>query len=174
MDNDKVATTVYMHDKALVGFVSLPHGRRLSDFLNGRSVGLNEDNFRFITLTDVTIYHRDGTRENAETAYVNKSNIELLATLDGDLARGIGAQKSERYYPFVSKTRVRAGITMPDYDVAGYLHCTEGQNLCDLLEGKATFLPLTDASIHTKQVDFKKKAMFCAINKELIGSLRYQ
>lgn len=174
MYDDIVNATFYMHDKVLVGTVSLPHGKRLSDFLNGVNVVPNADAPRFIELTDVTVFHKNGTKEKVEAAHVNKSTIEIVATLDGDLARGLGAQMSSKRYPFIPKTKVRASMTMPDFDVAGYLHCTTGQNLCDVIEDKIEFLPVTDAQIRGTQMDVSRSAVFCAVNKDQIGSLHYE
>ncbi len=171
MYDNTVNATFYMHDKVLIGTVSLPHGKRLSDFLNGVNVAPNAHASRFIKLTNVTVCHKNGIKENVETAHVNKSTIEIVATLDGDLARGIGAQKSSKRYPFIPKTKVRASMTMPDFDVAGYLHCTKGQTLCDVIEDKIEFLPITDAQIRGTQIDVSRSAVFCAVNKEQIGSL---
>ncbi len=174
MNDDTVNATFYMHDKVLIGTVSLPHGKRLSDFLNGANGALNADASRFIKLTNVTVCHNDGTKENVETAHVNKSTIEIVATVDGDVVRGIGAQMTPKHYPFVPKTKVRASITMPDFDVAGYLHCAKGQDLGDVIEDKIEFLPVTDAQIRGAQIDVSRSTVFCAVNKEQIDSLYHE
>ncbi len=171
MYENTVNATVYMHDKVLIGTISLPHGKRLSDFLNGLNIAPNVDASRFITLTNVTVCHKNGIKENVEVAHVNKSNIEIVATVDGDLARGMGAEMSSKRYPFVPRTKVRASITMPDFDVAGYLHCARGQNLYDIIEDKIEFLPVTDAQIRGTQIDVSRSTVFCAVNKEQISSL---
>ena len=163
-----------MHDKVLIGTVSLPHGKRLSDFLNGVNGAPNADASRFIKLTNVTVCHNDGTKENVETAHVNKSTVEIVATVDGDVVRGIGAQMTPKHYPFVLKTKVRASITMQDFDVAGYLYCTKGQNLGDVIEDKIEFLPITDAQIRGTRTDVRNSAVFCAVNKDQIGSLYHE
>ena len=174
MDDNTVNATFYMHDKVLIGTVSLPHGKRLSDFLNGVNGAPNADASRFIKLTNVTVCQNDGTKENVETAHVNKSTVEIVATVDGDVVRGIGAQMTPKHYPFVPKTKVRASITMQDFDVAGYLYCTKGQNLGDVIEDKIEFLPVTDAQIRGKQTDVRNSAVFCAVNKDQIGSLYHE
>ena len=143
----KIAVTVYNGVQRLIGFVALPPGKRLSDLLNGTVGGQAESGDTFLELTDVTIWQEGGTKEKQENVYINKANIELLATTDNDLSRGSGAKSGLKSYPFVQKSPVRARIRVSSYKLTGNLHKTQGHTVQQLLEEKLTFLPLTDAKI---------------------------
>ena len=104
----EIRVCIHLDSHTVTGNVSLPRGKRLSDLLNGSIVGQAEHNTMFLELTDVIISHADGTEEKTQTSFINKATIQLLTTLDEDLARGIGAKDNSKHYPYVHKSPVRA------------------------------------------------------------------
>lgn len=167
-----VAVSVHMPAQVLTGVVSLSPERRLSDFLNGDFIGQSNSSGTFLKLTDVTIFHTDGTKERAETIYINKDTIQMLRTLENDSARGIGAYDGSKQYPFVHKSPVRTAMCMPDYEINGYLHCTNAQGVPQLLTQELAFLPCTDAKIHGIDGDNRWNAGFVAINRRQVCSFK--
>jgi len=81
MTEAQLGVTLYMETQVLTGFI-YHHERRLSDILNSVS--------RFVELSYVSIQYTDGQEEKLPTAYINKATIQVAATIDGDLAKGIG------------------------------------------------------------------------------------
>lgn len=167
---EKLPVAVYLDAQVLTGTVSLPRGKRLSDFLNSGIAGQPTSNF--LELSEVTISHVDGRKEKAQTAYVNKTGIQLLATLEKDTSRGIGATDGPKPYPFVQKSPSRARMRMPNYELTGSLHCAGGQELQQLLEENMMFLPLTEARIRATDGQLSWNAAFVAVNRGQIHSLR--
>jgi len=168
----QVALIVYMQDKTLIGFIN-NYGERLSDLLN--SVSLRRENRgRFIELRDVTIQHSDGREERLKATYINKANIQMAATIDGDLARGIGGQAGAKYYPFVDKLSVPVRVQLPDYTILGNINCVSWGMVRDTIEEKSMFLPLTQVSVCQSENSSWRKLPFAAVNREQIVSLAEQ
>lgn len=174
MDAVGIPVTLYVETQVLTGFVYPPRGKRLSDLLNNVVVGQSEDGGKFLELSDVTISHTDGTRERPQTAYINKSTIQLVSTPDSDSGRGIGAKVGSKAYPFVQKSPVRVRIRLPGYELSGSMHCASGQRVWHLLEEKLMFLPLTDARIRTREKGLWWTAPFTVINREQIFSFQHE
>jgi len=171
---EKIPVFVYLYAQTIAGNVSLPNGKRLSDFLNSSVVGQPDSSSMFIELTDVTISHADGTKEKAQKSFINKTSIQLLTTLDENLARGIGAKDGQKQYPYVYKSPVRARMRMPSYELTGNIHCASGQRTPRLLEEELMFLPLTDARIRVSTGGDWWGANFVAVNRKQIFSLQYE
>lgn len=170
-----VPITVYLETQVLSGLVYPPVGKRLSDLLNSVGAGQSENSGKFLECSDLTISHADGTRERTQTAYINKSTIQIVATPDRDSARGIGARVGPKTYPFVQKTPVRVRTRLPGYEVTGSMHCASGQRVWQLLEEeKLMFLPLTSARICTSKEGVWWTAAFVSINREQILSLQHE
>jgi len=171
---EEIRVCVHLDSQTITGNVSLPREKRLSDLLNGSTVGQAEHNAMFLELTDVIISHADGTEEKTPTSFINKAAIQLLTTLDEDLARGVGAKDSPKQYPYVNKSPVRARMRMPGYELRGNVHCAGGQRAPQLLEEQFMFLPLTDARIRVSKGDDWWGATFVAVNRRQILSLQYE
>lgn len=171
---EEIRVCVHLDSQTITGNVSLPCRKRLSDLLNGSTVGQAEHNTMFLELTDVIISHADGTEEKTPTSFINKATIQLITTLDEDLARGIGAKDSPKQYPYVHKSPVRARMRMPSYELRGNVHCASGQRAPHLLEERFMFLPLTDARIRVSKGDDWWGATFVAVNRRQILSLQYE
>jgi len=165
MNVQSVAVAVYMEGRTLIGTVSIPEGSRLSDFLNDRPKTQAE----FLTLTDVTIKIIDGTKETLKTVYINKKSIQMITTLEGDSARGIGAKDGPKQYPFIQKLPVRTTIHLPGYELSGYLYCTQTRGIADLFTQEQTFIPCTDAMICDVNEDIRWKTDFATINKNHVS-----
>ncbi|MBA7682381.1 hypothetical protein ES703_90731 [subsurface metagenome] len=169
---EKIPVFVYLDAQTIVGNVSLPSGKRLSDLLNSSVMGQPESSTMFLELTDVTISHADGTKEQVQTSFINKTTIQLLTTLDENLARGIGAKDGPKRYPYVHKSPVRARMRMPSYEITGNIYCTNGQRTPQLLEEELMFFPLTDARIRVSTGGDWWGANFVAVNRRQIFSLQ--
>ncbi len=171
---EEIRVCVHLDAQTITGNVSLPRGKRLSDLLNGSNMGQSEHNTVFLELTDVIVSHKDDTEETTQTSFINKATIQLLTTLDEDLARGIGMKDSPKQYPYVNKSPVRAKMHMPSYELSGNVHCAGGQRAPHLLEERLMFLPLTDARIRVSKEDDWRRATFVAVNRGQILSLQYE
>ena len=169
-----VAVALYMDSQVLTGFLSVPSGKRLSDFLNYDLVGQSETIGTYLKLTDSTVSNTDGTREKTETIYINREAIQMLRTIENDSARGIGAKDGPKQYPFVHKSPVRAKMCMRRYELDGYVHCASGQKVSQLLAQGLTFLPCTDARIREARGGDWWQAGFVAINKRQVCSLHQE
>ena len=168
MNAQNLAVVVYMQGRTLVGTISIPEGLRLSDFLNDRP----KTQTSFLTLTDVTVKLSNSIRETLETVYINKKSIQIITTLEGDSARGIGAQDGPKQYPFVQKRPVRATIHMPGYELNGFLYCTQTKRVTDLFTDEQTFIPCTDTLIYDVNRDSRWKTVFATINKNHVSCFK--
>jgi hypothetical protein len=174
MSEERLSLTVYQETQVLIGFINQPHEQRLLDLLNSTSLGAPETSSTFLELSDVTIFHTDGKKEKLPTAYINKATIQLAATPDVNSARGIGAKAGPKSYPFVPKSPVGISLQVPAYVLVGSMHCAIGEVVRNLLGGKLTFLPVTDAKIRPITNGLWWTAPFVAVNKEQIVSLRQE
>ena len=165
----KLTLTIYMQDQTVIGFIYHKE-ERLSDHLNGVS-SMQKTRGRFVELHDVTIQHSDGRQEGVATTYINKATIQLAATIDGDLAKGIGGKVGAKPYPFVDKLPVPVRVQMPAYILLGNMHCISRQMAWHTLEEKPMFLPLTNVSVCRSDNSHWWKLSFAAVNREKILSL---
>ena len=115
------------------------------------------------------IYHYE---ESLATSYINKATIQVAATIDGDLARGIGGRVGAKPYPFVEKLPVPVRVRMPAYIIIGNMHCASKQMAWHTLEGKLMFLPLTNVRIRAYTNGIWWTAPFAAVNREQILSVQ--
>ncbi len=169
MSTQNVAVSVYMHEQTLTGNIQVPHLKRLSDLLNYNPGGQADT---FITLTDVTMTLADGTKGRAKTVYINKKSIYMITTIDDDSARGIGGQAGLKRYPYVHKLPVRANIQLPGYEINGYLHCTDAQNVTELLGSGLAFIPCTKTKIRDVNKHTWWETEFVSVNKSQISCFR--
>ena len=171
---EKIPVAVYLDAQTIDGNVSLPHKKRLSDLLNSVVKEQSVNSATFLKLSDATITHADGTKEKAQTSFVNKATVQLVTTLDRNSGRGIGAKDGPKFYPYVYKSPVRARMRMPSYELTGNIHCASGQKSSQLLEEELMFLPLTNARIRIAKGGDWWGANFVAVNRRQIFSLQYE
>ena len=172
MNAEPLAVTFYMQTQVLMGFILQPHEQRLLDLLNGALPSPPESSGTFLKLSDVIISDAYGKKRKLPTAYINKATIQLAATLDGNMARGIGAKVGPKPYPFVPKSPVRVNLRMPTYTLIGSMHHASGQRIQDILDERLMFLPLTNAKIHPITNGTWWAAPFVAVNREQILTLQ--
>ena len=163
---------LYMQTQVLSGFIYQPSDERLLEFLNGVSVRRPESRGRFLELSDVTIHYANGKEERLLTTYINKATIQLVATLDANLARGVGAKVGSKPYPFVHKSLLPVRLRMPAYALAGNMHRASGQRAWHVLEERLMFLPLTNVEIRALANGIWSNVPFVAVNREQILSVQ--
>lgn len=177
MNKAPLVVTLYMQTQTLTGFIyhyetgfNYHYEERLSDLLN--SVSLRRENGGgFVELRDVTIRHSDGEEERLATTYINKATIQLAATIDGDLAKGIGGKVGAKPYPFVEKLPVPVKVRMPAYILMGNMYCVSRQMAWHTIQEKPLFLPLTNVSMQRLGNSDWWKLPFAAVNREQMLSL---
>lgn len=146
---------------------------RLLDALNGLSDIGPVKRGNFLELNNAIINHGDGTEEKIQTAYINKSTVQLAATLgNADAGRGIGAHPGPKTYPFVEKSPVVVHIETESYVVTGNMYRVAVQKTWHVLEDSPLFLPLTHAQIFSRSTGICERCPFIAVNKEHILSLQ--
>jgi hypothetical protein len=150
----------------------VPAGIRLSDHLNnGHKTNTNTGD-TFISLTDATISPLGGTKRRAKTIYINQQTIQMIRTVEKDSARGIGVIDGPKRYPFIRKQPIRVTMHLPGYELNGYLHCTSGQELTNLLDEVDAFIPCTNTTINDINKGDSWKVDFVAINKNQVSCLQ--
>ena len=166
---------LYMPTQVLIGsiFYAPTPEARLLDALNGIADRGSMKRGRFLELTDVTIQHADGRKEQLKTSYINKSTVELAITLvDADISQGIGAQQGSKSYPYVEKSPLPVRIETADYVVKGNMYHLSYQKVWSVLEDAPEFLPITHAQICTNANNTMESVPFVAVNKDHILSLQ--
>ena len=166
---------LYMQTQVVIGSISYaptPEAR-LIDALNGVTDKGPVKKGRFLELTDVTIQHTDGSKEQLKISYINKSTIQLAVTLgDADSGRGIGAHDGPKLYPFVEKTPLPVHVKTSNYVIIGNMYHIRYQKVWIVLEDTALFLPITHAQVVTLSNGTIEMVPFVAVNKEHILSLQ--
>jgi len=166
---------LYMQTQVVIGSISYaptPEAR-LIDALNGVTDRGPVKKGRFLELTDVTIQHTDGSKEQLKISYINKSTIQLAVTLgDADSGRGIGAHDGPKLYPFVEKTPLPVHVKTSNYVIIGNMYHIRYQKVWIVLEDTALFLPITHAQVVTLSNGTIEMIPFVAVNKEHILSLQ--
>lgn len=166
---------LYMQTQVVIGSISYaptPEAR-LIDALNGVTDRGPVKKGRFLELTDVTIQHTDGSKEQLKISYINKSTIQLAVTLgDADSGRGIGAHDGPKLYPFVEKTPLPVHVKTSNYVIIGNMYHIRYQKVWIVLEDTALFLPITHAQVVTLSNGTIEMVPFVAVNKEHILSLQ--
>jgi hypothetical protein len=166
---------LYMHTQSVIGYIyyaPTPEARLL-DALNGTSDLGPVKQGNFLELNNVIINHGDGTEEKIQKAYINKSTVQLAATLgNADAGRGIGAQHGPKSYPFVEKLPVPVHVETETYVVTGNMYRVTLQKTWHVLEDSPVFLPLTHAQVYSRSTEVCERAPFLAVNKEHILSLQ--
>lgn len=163
--------TFYMEKHVVNGTVHHPANLRLTDFLNQADDRNNNGLNNFIEVKDTNMVHEDGIEDNQPVSYVNREAILLVVTEDGDAARGIGASASPKPYPFVLKSPVPITAETSAYTLSGYMYCSAGQVVGDVLRSPVKFLPLTDVQIRPHGQTTWRTAPFAALNRSQILSL---
>ncbi len=168
---------LYMQTQIITGdiyYAPTPEARLL-DALNGISDLGPVKRGNFIEINNAVISHTDGTEEKIKTAYINKSTVQLAATVgNADMGRGIGAHTGPKAYPFVEKSPVPVRIETQSYIVTGNMYRVTYQRTWHVLEDSPVFLPLTHVQIDNRANRVRERYAFVAVNKEHILSLQEQ
>ena len=175
MSAQQIGVAIHTQRQTLTGSVSIPQGIRLSDHLNNGPKSNGDTRDTFITLTDATITPLEGIKgikRRVKTIYISQRTIQMIRTVENDSARGIGAIDGPKRYPFVRKLPVRVTMHLPDYELSGYLHCTSGQGLTNLLDEVNAFIPCTNTTINDINKGDHWKVDFVAINKNQVTCLQ--
>jgi len=172
MNASWIPLTFFMQTRVLSGSLHQPISLRLIDSLNDRFDAERNGAPAFVHVDETTTFHSDGSREKQRSLFINKANILLVVTEDGNTARGIGAEVGPKRYPFMNKIPVQVLVQLPPYTVIGHAHCITGQQVQDLLDTKLIFLPMTDVRIKTQGHDSWRTARFAAVNKLQIHSFQ--
>jgi hypothetical protein len=162
---DWLALECYTEDEVLDGRIRWPVGLRLLDLLNSLYTTQHDSSGDFLDFIDVT---REG--ESART-FVNKSAIQMVTVAENDLARGAGAD-SRPSYPFVQKSEISVSLRLRTHVVGGTMHLADLEDVQDLLNRDALFLPVTNATLATVENQFYGKRPFVAVNKRHIAWIR--
>ena len=172
MSAQQIGVAIHTQRQTLTGSVSIPQGLRLSDYLNNGHKSNGDTSDTFLTLTDATVTPREGTKRKVKTMYISQQTIQMIRTVDKDSARGIGVIDGPKRYPFVRKLPVRVTMHLPNYEVSGYLHCTSGQELTNLLDEVNAYIPCTNTTINDINKGDLWKVDFVAINKNQVTCLQ--
>lgn len=168
---------LYMQTQIITGdiyYAPTPEARLL-DALNGISDLGPVKRGNFIEINNAVISHADGTEEKIKTAYINKSTVQLAATVgNADMGRGIGAHPGPKAYPFVEKSPVSVRIETQSFILTGNIYRVTYQRTWHVLEDSPVFLPLTHVQIDNRVNRVRERYAFVAVNKEHILSLQEQ
>lgn len=167
-----VPVRLYLQTQVMRGLVYHFQEERFIDILSGIAVKRPENRGSFLELSQVTIQHTDGKEEKLPVLYVRKVAIHLAATLDPDLARGVGAKAGSKPYPFAEKWPVPVWLRTSAYELTGSTYRAAHEQLQNVLEAGTLFLPLTDVHIRSLASNTELKAPFVAVNKDQITYLK--
>ena len=160
-----VNVVVCMAGRDIIGSLQIPDGLRISDYLNDRPK-IQSD---FLCLKEATIKIEDGTRETLQTVYINKKSVQMITTLEADLAQGIGALAGRKPYPFTKKRPIRTKIHLSGYELGCFLHHAESSGITDLFTQEQTFIPCTQPTIYDFNSNSHWKVGFAMINKNHVS-----
>ena len=163
-----VPAEVFSRSDVASGQVICPCRARLLDLLNGRYVDRSGQS-DFVEFEESSSSLPSGSSSGTRTEHVRKQAIELLALSDPDLCRGQGAADNN-VYPYKAKKPIWVKVRMHGYTLTGRMYCSQGQTIGDVLAEDCTFLPLTEATIASRNYVYGSRP-FVAVNKsEIISS----
>ena len=168
-DENWVPVSFYTRAKACNGFIYCPNALRLLDVLNTAASPPSESNGTFLRFIDAP--DKKNSPESY-ASYINKTTVELVALKNGDLARGCGSQGRMRPYPYIEKTPVPVLLEMRNFILTGNIYCLTGQDLADVLNQDAMFLPLTDVIITSLRDGANLSCPFVAVRRDDVISSR--
>jgi len=128
-------------------------------------------NYGFLEFIDISASGEEHTYQEGLREYIRKAAVQLVATSDVNLARGVGAKGGAKLYPFVPKSAVPVSLQLQTYTLIGCAHCSQGQSLYDVLNEDKLFIPLTGVTI-AHQYGLYATRPFVAVNKEQVTSSR--
>ncbi len=152
----------YTEDEVLGGRIRWPVGLRLLDLLNSLYTTQHDSSGEFLDFVDIS------RESDAVRTLVNKSAIQMVTVAEIDLARGAGAD-ARPGYPFVPKSGIPVSVKLKTHVVGGTMHLGEHEDVQDLLNGDALFLPLTNTTLATMENQFYGTRPFVAVNKRHIA-----
>ena len=151
----------YTEFEVLDGRVRWPIGLRLLDLLNSLYTTKHDSSGDFLDFVDIS------KTAGPTRTYISKEAIQMVVVSQMDLARGAGASPYHRH-PFVLKSDIPVSIRMKTYSLNGLMHLSEEENIQDLLNKDALFVPVTNAKIFTSDNHFYGDRPFIAVNKRHI------
>ena len=166
-----VSLELYTQSRVLSGYIRCPRELRLLDLLNGAGSSEHGINHGFFEFVDISASGEEHKYQERLREYIRKTSVELIATSDVNLARGVGAKGGVKLYPFVPKSAVPVSLELPTYTLIGSVHCSQGQSLHDVLNEDRLFIPLTGVTIAHQYGPYATRP-FVAVNKEQVTSSR--
>ncbi len=143
-----------------------PEGIRLLDLLNSLyATRYDSSSGEFLDFVDVS------DEGDAVETHVNKIALTMVAVGDEDVGRGIGAT-GERSFPFVPKSVLPVSVETDTFTVDGSMHLADGETVQDILNQDTLFLPITRATLVTRERHFFASRPFVAVNKRHIISVQ--
>ncbi len=154
-------------DEVFVGHTRWPVGIRLLDLLNSLYTTRYDSSGEFLDFINMS-----AENDPVET-HINKTAVTMVALDEIDLARGAGAG-ADRTYPFVPKSTVPVSVKTDAFTVDGSMHVADRETITDILNRDALFLPITGATIATRENHLYARRPFVAVNKRHIVHVRVQ
>jgi hypothetical protein len=170
--SDCSEVTVFLQTEILNGsiHISTPNGRLLDQLNKDSEIGPFSLDI-FTKLTDVVIWHLDGSEQKLSSVQINSTTVQMVGTDGMDSNREASGNSNLKPYLYIEKLPVLVGIDMPGYEISGNMYRISHQKLENVLKERVTFMPLTDAYISSTVNGKKWHLPFLAVNKRLILSL---
>jgi len=162
MAEQHIAISAYTDTGIFTGFLSVPSGVRLSDFINLPAQFLHFKN-------DTGNTSSGESMETITEIHINKKAIYLSTSSNEN---GKGGFTQEKVFPYVNKIPVNIKIFMTDYEISGYTYGLHEDALTQMLEKNQLFLPCTDVYIHNLHNNEKWHSNFVAVNRNNISVLQ--
>ncbi len=165
----QVKVQIYMPDQICAGYICCPSNQRLLDVLNGPSGRLFYADKKFLCVSRFEKTHGGHKKPAAEILYVNKGNILLVAETGIEHAMGLGGRRGIKPYPFLDKVPHMVKLHLSsNTTLVGKLHYPHGQEIGDVLNVEARFLPMTEVEILAGHGTSNQRVDFAAVNKDRI------
>jgi hypothetical protein len=172
VNSDWIPLTLYSESQDFDGSICCPTGLRLSDYLNCGPGNQYNKRRHYLEFIEDTKFALDSKTEEQSKSYLNREALELVAVLDADLARGLGASSSSKVYPFVNKSKICVTVRLAKLMITGNVHCSDGQSILDVLQQDTNFLPMTDVTISDNKDGRRSIKPFVLVSKEKILALQ--
>jgi hypothetical protein len=160
---------LFIQSRILSGYIHCSTELRLLDLLNSTRASTHDAGREFLEFINISTSGEGHTQQEGLREYIRKAAIQLIAISDANLARGAGGKGSAKLYPFVPKSAVPVSLQLQTYVLTGCVHCSQGQNVCDVLNEDRLFIPLTGVTIAYQHGLYATRP-FVAVNKEQVTS----
>ncbi len=153
------------------GYVHCPNSFRILDLLNYVGDAHPFVMSEFFEYVDLAAVSTDSPAPDAESEYVRKSTVDMVAVSKGNVGRGVGAIVGKRAYPYRHKVPVSVKVELRHYTLYGSLHCSAGHTIRNVLGMPLAFFPLTDVTISHDSGLYGTRP-FVAVNKSRVVSVK--